>query len=39
MGFSFDSSNVMFFLFTEEVNGLKYSWVKFNVLNMFETIS
>ena len=39
MGFSFGSSNVVFFFFTEEINGLKYSWVKFNALNMFETIS
>ena len=39
MSFSFDSSIVVFLLCSEEINGLMYSWVKVNVLNVFETIS
>ena len=37
MGFFFDLSSVVFFLCAEEFGGLKYSLIKFNVLNMFET--
>ena len=39
MCFSLNSCNIVFFLFKEEIKGLKYSWIKFNILNMFETIS
>ena len=38
MGFSFDSSNAVFFS-EEEIKDFKYSLVEFNVLNVFQTIS